>query len=155
MKKTLITLLIICLAAVIPNGVFADEYDQDDDASQSVELYAEVSSTYTVKLPQNVDVTNEEVTFDVQALGDITSAKKLNVAFDASASLVDQSGKSSKREAIALTIENGTNNFTFNELGAEYSDDVKATVTVKHTGVTIPAGTWSVDLPVTISLIDA
>ena len=157
MKKIFTIALAFSLMLLMPGAIFAEENNEQEitsAGSENVELYAEVDSTYTVRLPQKVDVTNKTKTFDVDAYGNISSQKKVSVVFNTSAQLLDKNTSNNKREAISLTISNNSHDFTFDQLEDDYCDDVKFTVTVTHSE-DIPAGSWSVNLPVVISLIAA
>ena len=159
MKKLLTAILATCMLLAMPSAIFADTtdddtqtYDKSTAEQKKVRLYADVDSTYTVRLPQQVNVKEKSKDFDVDAKGNISSTKKVSVAFDGSASLVDTNTSDKKKESISLTITNNTHDFLFDDLLADdYNDTAKFTVNVAHDDE-IPAGTWEVYLPVTISL---
>ena len=152
MKKFLTALIATAVVLGIPSAVYAEE--QETDENTTVRLYANVESSYTVRLPEEVDVEDLSTDFTVEALGDISSAEKISVAFDSSATLTDQNPSDDKRDGIALTVTNGTFDFTYDVLSDEYTDAAAQTVTVSHEE-TIPAGIWEVSLPVSISLVEA
>lgn len=154
MKKIMITFLTSMMLFASANAVFAEETETETDKDTTVQLYAEVTSTYTVKLPKKVDVTNKSVSFDVQAKGSISSDEKISVAFDQTAQLKDNNDTNG-RSSIALTISNYAHDFLYSVLEvATYGNDAKFSVGVTHDN-DIPAGSWSVDLPVTIALANA
>ncbi|MDO4940922.1 MAG: hypothetical protein Q4E33_04440 [Erysipelotrichaceae bacterium] len=152
MKKLMITLLTSMMLFALPNAVWAEEEtNTETDKDTTVQLYAEVGSEYTVKLPKKVNVKDKSVSFDVQAKGNISSDKKIAVAFSESALLKD-ANSTDGRQSISLTISNGTHDFLYTVLEPNYSNDAKFAVGVTHEN-DIPAGSWSVDLPVTIALV--
>lgn len=154
MKKILTTVLVSMMALMIPSGIFADTAYNEVDSDSNVKLYANVDSTYTVKFPQEVDVTAKSTDIFVQAKGNISSDKKISVALASSANLEDQSQATKKRDSIALTVTNNTHDFAYSDLKADYDNTVAFTANVAHTN-DIPAGSWSVNLPVTIALASA
>ncbi|MBQ0036650.1 MAG: hypothetical protein KBT35_07010 [Firmicutes bacterium] len=154
MKKLMVTLLTSMMLFALPNAVWAEEgTETETDKDTTVQLYAEVGSEYTVKLPKKVNVKDKSVSFDVQAKGNISSDEKIAVAFAESAQLKD-SNNTGGRQSIALTITNGTHDFLYTVLESTYGNDAKFAVGVTHEN-DIPAGSWSVDLPVTIALVAA
>lgn len=161
MKKLMTAVLAACMIISIPSTIFADEVqdvpqvvDQDSQEETSVKLYAEVGSTYAVRLPEKVDVETSPKGFDVEAKGDISSTEKLSVSFPETATLADTNTGANKKDDIELTISNNSHDFAYDDLKADYDTDVKFTVSVSHES-DITAGIWEVDLPVTIALASA
>lgn len=161
MKKLMTAVLAACMVIAIPSTIFADEVqdvpqvvDQDSQEETSVKLYAEVGSTYAVRLPEKVDVETSPKGFDVEAKGDISSTEKLSVSFPETATLVDTNTGASKKDDIDLTISNNSHDFAYDDLKDDYDENVKFTVSVSHDDA-VTAGTWEVDLPVTITLASA
>lgn len=155
MKKILTVLLAAAMCIVTPAAIFADtatdnEFTPADDAVQvegSVDLEAEIVSTYTVKLPKVVDVKSETTTVDIFAKGDVDGSKKIVISEKNAGSntLVDQSGR---KQAEALTISFGTGIEGKNIL-ADYGT-AKEVMTVTHNKLV--AGAWKCNLPILIKL---
>ena len=134
----------IVLALLIPHGVFADEQEVNEDAT--VLLTATKLSTYTVKLPQSVDVSENSVSFDVLAKGDIIATKQLSISSGNSATLSDTYGRAN----VSVTVSKSGSAFTYDVLPANYDNTKKVTFTLTH--ATLGAGSYSGELPITISL---
>lgn len=155
MRKYL-SLLLALLLSLSPTAISAtDDYNEvTSDGDQTIELYALVTSSYTVKLPKSVDVSTSGTTFTIEVKGDIAADEQISISFD-DCSLSETSVKTGDdaHEDIELTVSADVETFTFDLIEADtYAETGKATVTVTHD--TIPAGDWSADLSVTISLND-
>ena len=161
MKKVLTVLLTAAMCAIAPAAIFAEtpepdptinEFTPETDTTQvdgSVDLEAEIVSTYTVKLPKVIDVNSESTTVDIFAKGDVDGSKKIVISEKnaGSNSLADLSGKN---QAKALTIGFGTGIEGKNIL-ADYST-AKEVMTIAHSKLV--AGSWKCNLPILIKLED-
>ena len=112
----LVKLLVLSLVALMLVGtpVFAEgedpqDYESNPTGDKQVQLYAEVSDTYTVQLPKKVNVTTSGQTFSVKAKGDIAADKKITVTLPETANLADTAA--SGKEAVELTIVNNALEF--------------------------------------------
>lgn len=157
----LVKLLVLSLVALMLVGtpVFAEgedpqDYESNPTGNKQVQLYAEVSDTYTVQLPKKVNVTTSGQTFSVKAKGDIAADKKITISMPQNPELVDQSATGEKKANVQLTLTNYAFDFVDSEINSADYDGSGATetVTVTHGGIT--AGSWSVDMNVTIGLSD-
>ena len=156
MKKIVTVLLAAAMCIVAPAAIFADEFNQYEpvegktDSEGSVELKAEITSTYTVKLPKVVDVKADSTDVVIQAKGDVDGSKKIvfsqkNAAND---KLADESGKNTAED---LTITFGTG-IAGSSIKADYASDVKETMNITH--AKLKAGSWKYTLPLLIKLED-
>ena len=134
----------------VPSNIFADQNDNEVTGEEaSVELYANIASQYTVKLPLRVDVTNTSTTFNVFAKGSIAADKQLDIAYGSGThTLHDTTTGSSRDFALTVNVSGGT--FAANVLQVDYSDSIKSVFTITH--AVLPAGSYTYNLPVTIAL---
>ena len=107
MKKILTVLLTAAMFFTGVTCVFAEEQEFTPATAQtqvngSVDLVAEVVSTYTIKLPKEIDVTNEEVSVDILAKGDVDGAKKIVIS-ESNAGQNKLADLANKNEAETLT----------------------------------------------------
>ena len=153
MKKILTLLFVSLLALSVPANVFADEETTEVTGEQaSVELYANIASQYTVKLPARVDVTPESKTFNVFAKGSIAADKQLDITVgNGQHALVDQTTGSNRSFALTVNISDGT--FTAANLPLAYDDSIKSIFTVSHAALL--AGNYVYQLPIVIALNNA
>ena len=147
--KKLFTLLFATLMVLLPTGVFADEQEVVSD-SATVQLTASKASSYKVKLPQTVDVSNNSTTFNVYAKGDIAFNQKITVSVgEGDHILKDILVDSLKQVDLTVNVSNG--DFLFETLGVDnYSQEKYATFTVTHD--TLSAGSYAYSLPIVIEL---
>jgi len=149
MKKILMLMCVAMLLSV-PNNVFAETDEEVTGNDATVSLIAAKASSYTVKLPKTVDVTDNTKTFDIFAKGDISADKQLVVTCQQTGLyLEDVVPGSNKRMPISASISDGT--FTYDALAGDYTQR-KAVVTITHES--LPAGNFHCDLPVTITLAE-
>ena len=109
------------------------------------------SSSYSVLLPKQVDVTNNSSSFDLLAKGSIKSNEILNVSLDKHVDLVDQTAGSAK-DNVTVSVDQSEFNFFKTDLSEEYVDGGNADKTITLTHDTLTAGDWSADLNITIKL---
>ena len=84
MKKILIALLLINLFAVEVDG-------QTFTGNTSINVSYDVEPTYSVKIPKTIDITNPTTSFNYYVLGDIYADQVLNVVFDSSTTVSNNS----------------------------------------------------------------
>lgn len=152
MKKILTVLLTAAMFFTGVTCVFAEEQEFTPATAQtqvngSVDLVAEVASTYTIKLPKEIDVTNEEVSVDILAKGDVDGAKKIVIS-ESNAGQNKLADLANKNEAEALTITFGSG-IEGKDIDAAYGT-AKDTMTISH--ATLKAGSWKCVLPILIKL---
>ena len=149
MKKILTVLLASAMMFVAPAGVFADELQEleENPTEGTIQLVASKTSSYTVKLPKVLDVSDDSTTFDIQAKGDVDGAMKVVVEKATGDHLLaDNSGKN---EAKVLTITNG-NGIAGSVIEENYAEAAKDSMTIVHDSIS--AGDWSYELPIVIRL---
>ena len=154
MKKLLTVLLSMAMIIAGPAAsVFADspvleEQEKTDLGSADIALTATKASTYTVKLPKKLDVSSDETTFAIEALGDVDGDYEL--AFEESNAgsnvLTDLSGRI---DALTLTVTVG-DPIAGKDIGATYNSEKASSMKIEHAG--IKAGTWQGTLPIIIKL---
>lgn len=152
MKKILTVLLTAAMFFTGVTCVFAEEQEFTPATAQtqvngSVDLVAEVVSTYTIKLPKEIDVTNEEVSVDILAKGDVDGAKKIVIS-ESNAGQNKLADLANKNEAEALTITFGSG-IEGKDIAAAYGT-AKDTMTISHAA--LKAGSWKCVLPILIKL---
>ena len=76
-KVILGAILILFLSSVA--SVSAEEQDIYGDGQGEVLLFSNVESSYTVRLPKVVDITANEVSFEIDAKGDIAGDEVLTI----------------------------------------------------------------------------
>ena len=156
MRKFLKALLALTtVLTLVPTAVFADEniVEKPSDSNNtqgSIELYATKASSYSVKLPKSVDVSNDEVTFKVFAFGDIDAATELKV--DKGTGTHALKDEANGKTDIDLTIS-VDKTFKYDDLGSDFAQDKFITFTITHNPIL--AGTYKYDLPIVISLVTA
>lgn len=84
MKKILIALLLINLFAIEVDG-------QTFTGNTSISVSYDVEPTYSVKIPKTIDITNPTTSFNYYVLGDIYADQVLNVVFDSSTTVSNNS----------------------------------------------------------------
>ncbi|MDO5332261.1 MAG: hypothetical protein Q4E99_06230 [Bacillota bacterium] len=153
MKKILTALLAAAMLVVAPATLFAEQEDPNQEletpSSGSIELFATVASSYTLKLPKKVDVSELSTEIKIYAKGDVDAGKKIMVKEKDETgghSLVD---KASKKQAKALTVTAG-GGINGGDVGASYNDEKYTTLTVVHGN--LDAAEWTCNLPIVISL---
>lgn len=156
MKKVLTVLCSMALLLAFPANILADESNDNDvtsDGTENVTLYAEATSSYTVRLPLRVNVADASSTITIQAKGDIASDEEILITYDdSSCVLQDQSGADTTQDDVTLTFEfdEDKDAFLFNEITGEFAANSTVVINVTHDA--IPAGSWEATLPITIAL---
>jgi len=151
MKKLLTILLAAAMLVVAPATIFADETNVqelgEDDASGTIELEATISSSYTLKLPLKVDVSETSSTCDIYAKGDVDGSKTIVISEDNAGENVLEDGADLKTDkTLTITFGSGISGA---DITSEYGD-AKETITIVHDA--LEAGSWTCSLPILISL---
>lgn len=153
MKKILTVLSVFMMLVAMPIGILAEDDDttlSNNPEEGTVELYANVASTYSVKFPTRVDVTPTSKDFNVYAKGDIASDETLTISYDDSETINLDDGNATTKSLIPLTINVSSNEFGFDDLPADFDDNVYAQFSITHAAIT--AGHYTADLPLVIEL---
>ena len=153
MKKILTILMLAALVLASPANIFADEATEQELSQEStggtVKLTASKASTYTVKLPKSVDVSANSATFTAYIKGDVDGAKKIVIAEDKSngTNVLENNAVTGRNVDLTISVDKSING---SDISSEYTSD-GITITVSHAA--IAAGTYTCDLPLTISLV--
>lgn len=151
MKKILTVLMVTALMIGLPmSNVFADQELNEGDSEGTVELVALKASSYTVKLPVQVDVSELSTTFKALIKGDVDGSKKIVLAEDKTGGDNYLKDEAELKPDILLNI-NIDKAMNGEDIFAEYTLD-GITFTVTHDA--IAAGNYRCDLPITITLTD-
>ena len=152
MTKILTILMLAALVLASPANIFADEATEQELSQEStggtVKLTASKASTYTVKLPKSVDVSANSATFTAYIKGDVDGAKKLVIAEDTNngTNVLKNNAVTGRNVDLKITVDKSING---SDISSEYAS-TGITITVSHAD--IAAGTYTCDLPLTISL---
>lgn len=158
MKKVLTVLCSMAVLLAFPANIFAEESNNNDvtsDGTENVVLYAEATSSYTVRLPKKVNVSATESEITIQAKGDIASDEEILITYDdSSCALADQSGAATTQDDVALTFafDEGIDAFLFDGIKGDFAANSTVVINVTHDA--LPAGNWEATLPITIALTD-
>ena len=150
MKKILTILMLAALVLASPANIFAEDQELNQDStSGTVKLTAEKASTYTVKLPTSVDVSATSATFTAYIKGDVDGAKKLVIAEDTNngTNVLKNNAVAGRNVDLTISVDKSING---SDITSEYTSD-GIVITVSHAA--IAAGTYTCDLPLTISLV--
>ena len=150
MKKILTILMLAALVLASPANIFAEDQELNQDStSGTVKLTAEKASTYTVKLPTSVDVSANSATFTAYIKGDVDGAKKLVIAEDTNkgTNVLKNNAVTGRNVDLTISVDKSING---SDITSEYTSD-GIVITVSHAA--IAAGTYTCDLPLTISLV--
>lgn len=150
MKKILTILMLAALVLASPANIFADQELNQNSTSGTVQLTASKASTYTVKLPTSVDVSADSATFKAFIKGDVDGAKKVVIAEDTSkgTNILKNNAIDGRDVDLTISVDKAINGA---DITSEYTED-GITITVSHE--TIAAGTYTCNLPLTISLVE-
>ena len=153
-----VLLLLLAVLAFFPLSIAAE--DQDITESGSVKLYAMIESSYTVKLPKSVDITESGTTFDYYLKGDLDGSSKVVVSCPTTSVVKEYNdsgvtlGESGHPDVTVRLSNSNTTGFGYDVIGKEYdesaSSKAKGTITIEHDGLS--AGNWQGDLGITITL---
>ena len=156
MKKILTVLLTIAMFVAAPGGaLFADEQTIDNSqtsdgtASGSIELEAIIASSYTLKLPLHVDVTENETTINIYAKGNVDGGKKIVIAEDnAGTNVLEDAADKFTDKTLTVTAGSAILGSDINNL--DFNIEKGTTMTFEHDA--LEAGKWTCTLPIVISL---
>jgi hypothetical protein len=151
MKKILTILMLAALVLASPANIFAEDQElTQNTTSGTVQLTASKASTYTVKLPTSVDVSANSATFTAYIKGDVDGAKKLVIAEDKSkgTNVLKNNAVTGRDVDLTISVDKSIDG---SDITSEYAS-TGITITVSHAD--IAAGTYTCDLPLTISLAD-
>ena len=165
LQAAALSTLMLCLAA---NGCLAEEAgivteevkpliaDQTEDTENEInhdgssvtEVFAKITSSYSVLLPKKIDVSGIRQQYTVKCRGDISSDEKLSVVPTETVTLSDQSGAGKLKSDVVANVSQTKETWNYNELDrAEYAS---AQGMIFANGLT--AGNWSGPLSFTISV---
>ena len=117
----------------------------------SVQVFANIPSTYAVTLPKRVDIGSVD-SFEIYAKGDITENETLTIDVP-DTSILSEEGGVIAHDDITLYYETSKSSFAYTDLGSEYQSmngNNVSSVYIDHDP--IPAGHWRSQVPITISL---
>lgn len=155
MKKILTVLLAAAMIMAVPTSIFADETNNElnsnaqlTDINGSINLVASKISSYTVKFPKSLDVTDASKTCDFYVKGDVDGSKK--VVIDKGTGTHQLTDKAGTKAAVALSISFGSG-VEGKDILSEYGT-AKETMTITHGA--LAAATYGYELPVVIKLVN-
>ena len=151
MKKLFTILCAAALLLAAPMTVFAEDVEVHEPGTTNVQLTASATSTYSVKIPQVVDVTALSTTLTVYAKGDIAANEQLSISYNgAGLQLVDQTNGSNKAN-IDLSFAGDAALLNWDDIDdPEYINNDSMVVTITHAAIS--SGVWSATLPIVIAL---
>ena len=162
MKKKLTILCALLMMVTSFASVFADEesgqeieetdYIVETAKSVDVKLYAEITSSYSVKIPKEFDVKETETNLTIYAKGDITANERLSITYQKEGVALSESvtNEGDEHADVPLTLSGDAANFKWNQIDKEYEQNSFLTINIKHSK--LAAGYWSTNLPITIAL---
>lgn len=155
MKKYLTILLTVLMFFTSSATMFADEVEvtqNSENKEVNVQLYADVTSTYSVKIPAKFDVKPVSTTLNIFAKGDISADETLSITYKNSDVALKETGTSqTKHPDVPLTLTGEAASLSWNQIDkAEYGNNAHLAITITHD--VIAAGYWTTDLPITIAL---
>lgn len=145
--KTVLCAAMAC-ALFTPVAVSAEEVSYSDPGDKTVELTAEAVSSYTVKLPKSVDVSQTSTTFDVKVAGDIAGDEKITLTMTDGALKETNAGSQPSHADVNYTVtygENKSQEYLWDDIDTEKVDQA----TIDH--AKLPAGSWTGTLNVNIA----
>lgn len=149
MKKLLAILMTAALILELPvANILAEQELSEADSEGTVELVASKASSYSIKLPIQVDVSATSTTFKAYVKGDVDGSKKIVIAEDKSAgdNYLKDEANLKPDVPLEITIDKAMNG---EDIQADYTSD-GITFTVLHDP--IDAGNFKCNLPLTITL---
>lgn len=135
--KKLIT--VFCLLNLFILNINADEFTQD--GSYTISLTCVNTPSYSVKIPRSINVSKPITTISFAVKGDIYADQKLNVIFDETATL------SNNTKTETVFINQNKKSWTSGQLTNEYYESA---LTLSHDELS--AGIWNGSLNVVIAL---
>lgn len=158
MKKSLTILCALLMMVTSFASVFADETPGDQEFIVStpqdvnVKLYAQVASSYSVKIPKEFDVTATNTSLVIYAKGDITANERLSISYTNSNIALSETATNTadKHADVPLTLTGDAVNLKWNQIDKDYLQNSNLSINIQHAALT--AGYWSTNLPITIAL---
>ena len=153
MKKILTVLLTTAMMIGAPSAIFADEQTiasnaQTEDATGTVLLEASKVSSYTVKLPKTVNVSQDTTSFNIYAKGDVDGSKMVVIAEADGDHYIKDNAKLKADKKLTVTAGAGIKGADIKN--DAYDETKGTTMTIVHNA--IEAGTWAGELPIVIKL---
>ena len=136
MRRILFSLLFINLLCFHCYGE-----DYSDDGEYTITLSCINAPSYTIRIPETVDVSQENTIMYFYVKGDIYADQTLNVVFESPTAL------SNNGRIIPVTVSQNKNSWSYNELYDSYTG---YSILISHQQLS--AGTWSGYMNVAISL---
>ena len=144
MKKIISIITIVAL--LMSYGMIARAEDQiiSQSGTATVEIIADISSTFEVNIPDLVQITEREVKeFEITGNGNIASTEYLEITMP---NTVKMSANNKEDVDLALTIDD--NKFTSEELASDGGAIANCSIDAS----TISSGSWTGSVDVTIEL---
>lgn len=135
MKKVFVILLLISLISF-------NTYGETYNGKTSIELSYTEEPTYSVKIPESLDITNNETYFDYYLSGDIYADQNLQILFDS------QTNITNGIDSYVVNITQDKNTYTHEDL----SNECTSRVTIIHDE--LHSGNYTGELNVSISLLE-
>ena len=137
MKKIFLILFLSCLICFK-----VEAEDISEDGNYTISLHINNPPTYTVRLPQTIDVSSTSTVLTFYIRGDIYADQTLNVSFAKNVTLTDSIN------TVPVYITQDKSSWSYSELSGLYSS---STVVITHSQLN--AGVWTGRLDVSISLL--
>ena len=136
MKRIILSLL-LCILFI--NGVNGETITHISDST--ISLSYDIAPTYSVILPNTIDISNNVSEFNFTVSGDIYADTYLEIIFNQSTYI------SSEKDNIEVTINQAKTNFTYDELN---NSNINSSITLNHND--LKAGDYLGYLNLTITL---
>ena len=136
MKKIILSLL-LCILFISDINVETITHISDN----TISLSYDIAPTYSVVLPNTIDITNNKSEFNFTVSGDIYADTYLEIIFDQCTYI------SSEKDNIEVTINQAKTKFTYGELS---NSNINSSITLNHND--LKAGNYQGYLNLTITL---
>ena len=136
MKKIILSLLLCILFISDINGETITLISDN-----TISLSYDIAPTYSVVLPNTIDITNNKSEFNFTVSGDIYADTYLEIIFDQCTYI------SSEKDNIEVAINQTKTNFTYEELS---NSNINSSITLNHND--LKAGNYQGYLNLTITL---
>ena len=136
MKKIILSLLLCILFISDINGETITHISDN-----TISLSYDIAPTYSVVLPNTIDITNNKSEFNFTVSGDIYADTYLEIIFNQCTYI------SSEKDNIKVTINQAKTNFTYEELS---NSNINSSITLNHND--LKAGNYQGYLNLTITL---
>ncbi len=136
MKKIILSLL-LCILFI--NKVDGETITHISD--NTISLSYDIAPTYSVVLPNTIDISNNISEFNFIVSGDIYADTYLEIIFDQSTYI------NSEKDNVEVTISQEKSNFTYEELN---NSNINSSIILNHNG--LKAGNYQGYLNLTITL---